>query len=76
MWPAYVLRKIMSVSEEKTAPGRKPPRESCGRSKPPAPARQCQVCGTSISHCNYRRHAGTKKRRGAECIQFEKIEMK
>ena len=65
----------MSVSQEKIESDMKTPQES-NTKKPPAPVRQCLVCGASISHCNYRRHVGTKKHRDAEYIQFEKFELK
>ena len=64
----------MSVSQEKIESDMKTPQASNNK-KPQAPARQRQVCGASISHCNYRRRVGAKTHRDTDYTQFEKFEM-
>ena len=47
------------------------------RSQPkPKPVRKCHICGANVACCNFNRHAKTKKHKDAECVNFERPDMK
>ena len=63
----------MLSPENKVESDGEPQRE--GQQKP-KPVKKRHVCGANVTHCNFNRHAKTKKHRDAEYFNFVKFKMK